>query len=134
MKLGGVLGETDGLGSDDPRVVVGIGINGDWAAADFPPELADAMTSLREASAGRPIDPVALFGAFVERVEVRIEALRAGVFKYDWKQKVNYPIKEGDTAIEVFAVYKDNRGVLWLGTHNGGAYQFNGATFEKFRP
>ena len=26
-KLGGVIGETDGLGTDDPRVVVGIGLN-----------------------------------------------------------------------------------------------------------
>jgi BirA family transcriptional regulator, biotin operon repressor / biotin---[acetyl-CoA-carboxylase] ligase len=79
-KLAGVLGESQGLGSEDPRVVVGIGINGDWAAADFPPELADTMTSLREASAGRPIDATELLDAFTERVEVRIEALRAGVF------------------------------------------------------
>jgi BirA family biotin operon repressor/biotin-[acetyl-CoA-carboxylase] ligase len=79
-KLAGVLGESRGLGSDDPRVVVGIGINGDWAAADFPPELADTMTSLREASAGRPIDATELLDAFTERVEVRIDALRAGVF------------------------------------------------------
>jgi BirA family biotin operon repressor/biotin-[acetyl-CoA-carboxylase] ligase len=79
-KLAGVLGESEGLGSDDPRVVVGIGINADWAAADFPAELADTMTSLREASAGRPIDPVALFEAFAERLEVRIDALRAGAF------------------------------------------------------
>ncbi len=61
-------------------------------------------------------------------------ALRAGAFKYDRQQKVHYPIKEGSTAIEVFAVYKDNRDDLWLGTHNGGAYKFNGTTFEKFRP
>ena len=79
-KLAGVLGESQGLGSEDPRVVVGIGINGDWAAAAFPPELADSMTSLREASAGRPIDATELQDAFTERVEVRIEALRAGVF------------------------------------------------------
>ena len=61
-------------------------------------------------------------------------ALRSGAFKYDGKQKMHYPIKEGSTAIEVFAVYTDNRGDLWLGTHNGGAYKFNGKTFEKFRP
>jgi BirA family transcriptional regulator, biotin operon repressor / biotin---[acetyl-CoA-carboxylase] ligase len=79
-KVAGVLGETQGLGSDDPRLVVGIGINGDWAAADFPPELAGAMTSLREASGGRPIDPETLLDAFLERVEMRIEALREGVF------------------------------------------------------
>ena len=79
-KVAGVLGETQGLGSDDPRLVVGIGINGDWAAADFPSELAGAMTSLREASGGRPIDPETLLAAFLERVEMRIEALRVGVF------------------------------------------------------
>lgn len=61
-------------------------------------------------------------------------ALRAGAFNYDGKQKVHYPIKEGSTAIEVFAVYQDNQGDIWLGTHNGGAYKFNGKTFEKFRP
>ena len=68
-KLAGVLGESDGLGTDDPRVVVGIGLNADWPAADFPPELAATMTSLREASAGRPIDRDALLDGFLERVE-----------------------------------------------------------------
>jgi BirA family transcriptional regulator, biotin operon repressor / biotin---[acetyl-CoA-carboxylase] ligase len=79
-KVGGVLGESQGLGANDPRVVIGIGINGDWAAADFPPDLAPTMSSLREASAGRPIDATVLLDAFLERVEVRIEALRGGLF------------------------------------------------------
>ena len=79
-KLAGVLGETDGLGTDDPRVVVGIGINADWPAASFPPDLADAMTSLRERAGGRPIDRDALADAFVERLETGIDALRAGRF------------------------------------------------------
>jgi BirA family biotin operon repressor/biotin-[acetyl-CoA-carboxylase] ligase len=79
-KLAGVLGETDGLGSDDPRVVVGLGINADWPAASFPPALAEAMTSLRECAGGRPIDRDALADAFVERLETGIEALRAGRF------------------------------------------------------
>ncbi len=79
-KLAGILGETEGLGTDDPRVVVGIGINADWPAAGFPAELADTMTSLREASAGRPIDGDALLAEFMDRVEARIAALRAGYF------------------------------------------------------
>ena len=78
LKLGGVLGETIGLGSDDPRVVVGIGLNADWAADAFPPDLAASMTSLRVASGGRPIDRSNLLDAFVDRLEVRIEALRGG--------------------------------------------------------
>ena len=79
-KLGGVLGETEGLGTDDPRVVVGIGVNADWRARDFPPDLAATMTSLHEASGGRPIDLALLHDAFTERLEARIEALRAGSF------------------------------------------------------
>lgn len=79
-KLAGILGETDGLGSDDPRAIVGIGINADWPASEFPPELADSMTSLREASGGRPVDPALLLDAFTSRLEVRVEALRAGRF------------------------------------------------------
>lgn len=84
-KLAGLLGETAGLGSDDPRAVIGLGINTDWPADAFPPDLAGSMTSLREASRGRPIDHVALLDAFLGRLEVRIEALRGGRFDVaDW--------------------------------------------------
>ncbi len=84
-KLAGVLGETDGLGGPDPRVVVGIGINGDWRASDFPAELRSAMTSLREASGGRPVDLAPLLAAFLTRLEARISLLRGGRFDtQDW--------------------------------------------------
>jgi BirA family transcriptional regulator, biotin operon repressor / biotin---[acetyl-CoA-carboxylase] ligase len=79
-KLAGVLGETDGLGSPDPRAVIGIGINADWPADTFPPDLAATMTSLRETSHGRPIDQAVLLDAFLSRLEVRTEALRGGRF------------------------------------------------------
>src|SRR5512141_2353883 len=46
-KLAGLLGETDGLGTADPRAAIGLGINADWPAAEFPADLADTMTSLR---------------------------------------------------------------------------------------
>ena len=83
LKLGGMLGETDGLGSADPRVIVGIGLNADWARPDFPPGLAPAMTSLRDASGGRPIDRAVLLDGFLSRLEARVEALRAGRFPVD---------------------------------------------------
>ena len=89
-KLGGVLGETDGLGTADPRVVVGIGVNADWAATDFPTDLAGpaGMTSLREASGGRPIDTGALLDAFLTRLEVRHDLLRRGRFDAaDWADR-----------------------------------------------
>ena len=79
-KIAGVLGETDGLGTPDPRVVVGVGINADWAAADFPPALADSMSSLRAASGGRPIDRDRLLDGFLGRLETRVAALRGGRF------------------------------------------------------
>ncbi len=87
-KLGGVLGETDGLGTDDPRVVVGIGLNADWPAATFPAELAATMTSLRAASGERPVDLVLLLDGFTSRLETRIEALFGGRFDVaDWVER-----------------------------------------------
>jgi BirA family biotin operon repressor/biotin-[acetyl-CoA-carboxylase] ligase len=87
-KLAGVLGETDGLGTAAPRAVVGIGIDADWAAADFPPGLASMMTSLREAAGGRPVDRGALLVAFLDRLEARVERLRSGRFDVaDWTDR-----------------------------------------------
>lgn len=78
-KIAGVLGETDGLGGANPVAIVGIGINVDWPAAEFPSELADTMTSLREL-ADRPIDRDALLEAFLARLDVRLRSLRMGSF------------------------------------------------------
>ena len=79
-KLAGVLGETDGLGTDDPRAVVGIGVNADWPADEFPAELAEGMTSLRTIADGRRIDTAVLLGAFTAALEGRVEQLRRGIF------------------------------------------------------
>lgn len=57
-----------------------------------------------------------------------------GVWRYDGKDVTRYPVKDGDKAITLFTISKDNQGVLWLGTHTAGAYKFNGKTFEKFKP
>jgi BirA family biotin operon repressor/biotin-[acetyl-CoA-carboxylase] ligase len=82
-KLAGVLGETDGLGGPDPRAIIGIGMNTDWAAGAFPPELADSMTSLREISDGGGAGHAALLEAFLGRLELGIEGLRADRFDAD---------------------------------------------------
>ncbi len=82
-KLAGVLGESTGIGTDDPRAVIGIGVNGDWPTDAFPADLAGTMTSLRALAAGRPIDHAALLDAFVERLEGRVVALRDGRFDVD---------------------------------------------------
>jgi BirA family biotin operon repressor/biotin-[acetyl-CoA-carboxylase] ligase len=79
LKVAGVLGETEGLGTDDPRAVVGIGVNTNWDAADFPPELRSSMTSLRTIS-DRDIDPDVLIATFVDRLEPLVDDLRDGRF------------------------------------------------------
>lgn len=84
-KLAGLLGETDGLGTAEPRATIGLGIDVDWPAADFPRDLADSMTSLHEISGGRSIDRDGLLDAFIARLEPAVVALRAGRFdREDW--------------------------------------------------
>ena len=79
-KVAGVLGESDGLGTADARVVIGIGVNGDWPATSFPPDLAGSMTSLRAMTDDRPVDHDRLLDAFIEWLEPRIVGLRQGDF------------------------------------------------------
>ena len=55
-----------------------------------------------------------------------------GVWKYNGKELIHYPVKDGETDVLLFTIYKDNKGVLWLGTHNAGVYTFNGHSFGKF--
>ena len=74
-KLAGVLGESDGIGSDDPRVVVGIGVNGDWPAR-LVPDRARGDDDLAARAGRRPIDHGALLDGFLRRLEPAIVALR----------------------------------------------------------
>jgi BirA family biotin operon repressor/biotin-[acetyl-CoA-carboxylase] ligase len=79
-KVAGVLGETEGVGTAEPVAVVGLGTNADWPPDQFPEALAGSMSSLREASGGRPIDSTELLKAFLLRLEPRVLALRDGLF------------------------------------------------------
>jgi BirA family biotin operon repressor/biotin-[acetyl-CoA-carboxylase] ligase len=93
---------------------VGIGTNVDWARADFPPELSDSMTSLRELARGRPVSAGALLDGFLSRLEPRIDALRDGYFDVEgWHARqvttgrdVRVDLPDG-TAIEGRAVGVD---------------------------
>ncbi|MEQ1932513.1 MAG: two-component regulator propeller domain-containing protein [Fimbriimonadaceae bacterium] len=66
--------------------------------------------------------------------ELWMATYRGGVWRYDGKKAIRYPVKDGSAEVTVFAISKDRQGVLWLGTHQAGAYRFNGKSFEKFRP
>lgn len=80
LKVAGVLGETTTRGDRVATAVVGLGLNADWPASTFPPGLVGTMSSLREASGGRPIDREALLAGFLDRLEPRYELLTAGRF------------------------------------------------------
>lgn len=55
-----------------------------------------------------------------------------GVWKYDGKELLNFPIRNGAIEVLLISIYQDNQGTLWLGTDNDGVYKHNGETFEKF--
>ena len=80
VKVAGVLGESVSSPRRVQSAVIGIGINGNWKAADFPWLLAATMTSLRQLSGNRPIDHGALLDAFLARLEPRYAALLDGKF------------------------------------------------------
>ena len=79
-KVAGVLGETDGLGTPDPRAVIGIGINVAWQRSEFPSEIAADMTSLADSSGRDVIDRRELLDAFLARLEPKVQDLLAGRF------------------------------------------------------
>ena len=119
-KVAGVLGETDGLGSADPRVVVGIGVNANWPAPDFPADLARAMTSLHQASGGRSVDTPRLLETFLGRLEARVEALRAGRFDADgWARRqittgrtIRLETPRGDEIVQAVGVDTSNGALI----------------------
>ena len=76
-KAGGVLCESGNLGSPASYVVIGIGLNVNIQAGEFPEELRDIATSLA-AEADRPIDRSALLAALLLGLETRCDAFLAG--------------------------------------------------------
>jgi len=55
----------------------------------------------------------------------------SNVWKFNGKELIKYPIKNGEKDVMLFTIYKDNKGVLWLGTFDNGVYKFNGKSFDK---
>jgi BirA family biotin operon repressor/biotin-[acetyl-CoA-carboxylase] ligase len=87
LKVAGVLGETSSSDGRIAAAVVGIGINCDWPAAEFPPALSDSMTSLHEISRRR-VDREAILVEFLESLDRRYRALRRGDFDADaWSER-----------------------------------------------
>jgi BirA family biotin operon repressor/biotin-[acetyl-CoA-carboxylase] ligase len=88
-KVCGILVEgTSGAGGK-PRLVVGIGLNVNGGAADFPPELHGLLTTVAE-QAGTPVEPEALLRALLERLQALWERLSRGdkpALLDDWRRE-----------------------------------------------
>ncbi|MCB0614602.1 MAG: hypothetical protein KDC75_14900 [Phaeodactylibacter sp.] len=56
-----------------------------------------------------------------------------GVWRNDGERLTHYPVKDGERDVLLSSIYKDNRGRIWIGTQEDGAYTFNGRAFEKFK-
>lgn len=76
-KVGGVLCESGDLNSAAPYVVVGLGLNVNIQAIEFPDELREIATSLA-AEAQRQFDRAVLLAAFLSDLEARCESFLAG--------------------------------------------------------
>lgn len=79
-------------------------------------------------------DLVAIISMEKDNNNLWMATYNKGVWCYNGQQITHYPVKYNGKDITVFSIYKDNIGYLWLGTHENGAYKFNGNTFEKFKP
>jgi BirA family biotin operon repressor/biotin-[acetyl-CoA-carboxylase] ligase len=121
-KLAGVLGETNSMDTDDPRMVVGLGVNADWPAVAFPLDLKDSMTSLRQVAddqdgGGRPIDVDRLLVAFLDRLVAGIGELRAG--RFDGEAWASRQITTGRTVRLDHGDHHDTVAALGVDTQTG---------------
>ncbi len=69
-KVGGVLCETAGLGTNNQAVILGFGININLDLEDFPPDLQETATSLR-ITCGQHVDRHTLIAEIVRNLETR---------------------------------------------------------------
>ncbi|MGD8453465.1 MAG: biotin--[acetyl-CoA-carboxylase] ligase [Phycisphaerae bacterium] len=71
-KVAGVLVQME-LAADQPAAIVGVGLNGNFAAADLGPDLLYPATSLQD-ELGRPVDLDAVLAAAVGQLEALLVA------------------------------------------------------------
>lgn len=65
--------------------------------------------------------------------DVWMQTYQGGIWRFDGKKLIQYPVTDGKETAKVIAMYNDNSGGLWLGTNGSGVYKFNGKSFEKYK-
>lgn len=80
-----------------------------------------------------------VFSVFMSAVKGRngdiwVATLGAEVFRYDGLKMIQYPVEFRDGAMFGISISRDRQDNLWLGSQKDGVYQFNGESFERFKP
>lgn len=57
---------------------------------------------------------------------------KGGVIKYNGTTFIHYPEIEGINNNDVYEIYKDNSGTLWIGTISNGVYKYDGNEFKNY--
>jgi ligand-binding sensor domain-containing protein len=79
-------------------------------------------------------DLVAIMSMVRDGDDLWMATYRQGVWRYNGRDIVHFPVQNKGEDITVYSIYRDNSGKIWLGTHDNGAYHFNGKTFDRFAP
>lgn len=66
--------------------------------------------------------------------ELWMSAFKDGVWRYDGKNLVQYPIRTGNAPAKVISVYLDRRGTVWVATEDAGLFRWVKDRFVPFHP
>lgn len=128
-KVAGILAESGADHVGEPFAVVGIGVNVNHEAADFPAELSAKATSLRLA-ASRPLDRAALAAAILRSLDRRFAqltedfaALIAATSRRSFLLGRWIHVQSGITRLEGRALELDADGHLVLQTADGALHR-----------
>lgn len=121
-KIAGILSEAVMLGRTMEYVILGVGLNVNSVAADFPPELRSSVTSMLMCT-GRSVDPEAVARTFMGRMSALYKRLKneggrfvVPLWRTRWAHQGCVLVHEGARAV---AEGLDAEGALLLRTDDG---------------
>ncbi|HAM70255.1 MAG TPA: biotin--[acetyl-CoA-carboxylase] ligase [Verrucomicrobiales bacterium] len=125
-KIAGILTELAAEVDSIKHLVLGMGVNANQSASDFPAELKGLATSLR-LEAGAAVDRPALAAAILEELELDYSRICDGRFDEvaaEWEQGCStlgrpVRIQVGDRIVQGRAEALDPEGALLVRTHHG---------------
>ena len=139
-KVAGILTELTAELDHVKEMVLGIGVDVNWDAAELPPDLRKTATSLR-IETGQALDRAELAVAILRELDDDYERIRRGQFELvaaEWRQRCGtlgqqVSIRIGDRVIRGRAESLDAEGALLLRTQHGRLERIIGGdvTMEK---